>query len=79
MRSNRAGGISSASQRGRQLTVLTIFRRMKEKQVGEILPLLSRERAIALTQALAERSQAVASARGFCRTDALRTQDQALA
>ncbi|MEO6027543.1 MAG: hypothetical protein ABIR79_11810 [Candidatus Binatia bacterium] len=37
------------------LTVLTIFRRMKEKQVGEILPLMSRERAIALTQALAER------------------------
>ncbi|MEB2285774.1 MAG: hypothetical protein B6D46_10990 [Polyangiaceae bacterium UTPRO1] len=36
-------------------TVLTIFRRMKEKQVGEILPLMSRERAIALTQALAER------------------------
>jgi flagellar motility protein MotE (MotC chaperone) len=36
-------------------TVLTIFRRMKEKQVGEILPLMSREHAIALTQALAER------------------------
>ncbi len=36
-------------------TVLTIFRRMKEKQVGEILPLMSRDRAIALTQALAER------------------------
>ena len=36
-------------------TVLTIFRRMKEKQVGEILPLMTRERAIALTQALAER------------------------
>ncbi|MCC6850379.1 MAG: hypothetical protein IT294_17960 [Deltaproteobacteria bacterium] len=36
-------------------TVLTIFRRMKEKQVGEILPRMSRERAIALTQALAER------------------------
>ncbi len=35
-------------------TVLTIFRRMKEKQIGEILPLMSRERAIALTQALAE-------------------------
>jgi flagellar motility protein MotE (MotC chaperone) len=35
-------------------TVLTIFRRMKEKQVGEILPLMTRERAIALTQALAE-------------------------
>jgi len=36
-------------------TVLTIFRRMKEKQVGEILPLMTRERAIALTQALADR------------------------
>jgi len=36
-------------------TVLTIFRRMKEKQVGEILPLMTRERAIKLTQALAER------------------------
>jgi flagellar motility protein MotE (MotC chaperone) len=36
-------------------TVLTIFSRMKEKQVGEILPLMTRERAIALTQALAER------------------------
>ncbi len=35
-------------------TVLTIFRRMKEKQVGEILPLMTRDRAIALTQALAE-------------------------
>jgi flagellar motility protein MotE (MotC chaperone) len=33
-------------------TVLTIFRRMKEKQVGEILPLMTRERAIKLTQAL---------------------------
>lgn len=36
-------------------TVLTIFRRMKEKQVGEILPLMTRDRAIALTQALADR------------------------
>ena len=36
-------------------TVLTIFARMKEKQIGEILPLMSRERAIALTQSLAER------------------------
>jgi flagellar motility protein MotE (MotC chaperone) len=35
-------------------TVLTIFRRMKEKQLGEILPLMTRDRAIALTQALAE-------------------------
>jgi len=37
-------------------TVLTIFSRMKEKQVGEILPLMTRERAIALTQALVERN-----------------------
>jgi hypothetical protein len=29
---------------------------MKEKQVGEILPLMTRERAIALTQALADRN-----------------------
>ena len=36
-------------------TVLTIFSRMKEKQVGEILPLMSRDKAIALTRALAER------------------------
>ena len=36
-------------------TVLTIFRRMKEKQLGEILPLMTRDRAIALTQALADR------------------------
>jgi len=35
-------------------TVLTIFRRMKEKQVGDILPLMTRDRAIALTQALVE-------------------------
>ena len=34
-------------------TVLTIFGRMKEKQIGEILPLMSKEKAIALTQALA--------------------------
>jgi len=37
-------------------TVLTIFSRMKEKQVGEILPLMTRDRAIALTQALADRN-----------------------
>jgi flagellar motility protein MotE (MotC chaperone) len=36
-------------------TILTIFGRMKEKQVGEILPLMSRERAIVLTEALAAR------------------------
>ncbi|HEY2388664.1 MAG TPA: hypothetical protein VGK30_17035 [Candidatus Binatia bacterium] len=34
-------------------TVLTIFGRMKEKQIGEILPLMTKEKAIALTQALA--------------------------
>jgi flagellar motility protein MotE (MotC chaperone) len=34
-------------------TVLTIFTRMKEKQIGEILPLMSRQRAIVLTQAIA--------------------------
>lgn len=36
-------------------TVLSIFRRMKEKQIGEILPLMSREKAIGITQSLAER------------------------
>jgi len=36
-------------------TILTIFRRMKEKQIGEILPLMSRSRAIVLTQAIALR------------------------
>jgi flagellar motility protein MotE (MotC chaperone) len=36
-------------------TVLTIFGRMKEKQIGEILPLMSREKAIVLTRSLAER------------------------
>jgi len=36
-------------------TVLSIFTRMKEKQIGEILPLMSRDKAIALTRALAER------------------------
>ena len=34
-------------------TVLTIFGRMKEKQIGDILPLMSKEKAISLTQALA--------------------------
>ena len=38
-----------------EATVLTIFHRMKEKQVGEILPLMTREHAITLTQALAAR------------------------
>jgi flagellar protein FlbB len=36
-------------------TILTIFTRMKEKQIGEILPLMTRERAIGLTQSLASR------------------------
>jgi len=36
-------------------TVLTIFGRMKEKQIGEILPLMSRDKAIVLTRSLAER------------------------
>ncbi len=36
-------------------TVLMIFGRMKEKQVGEILPLMSRDKAIVLTRSLAER------------------------
>jgi len=35
--------------------VLTIFGRMKEKQIGEILPLMSRDKAIVLTRSLAER------------------------
>ncbi len=39
-----------------ETTVLTIFGRMKEKQIGEILPLMSKEKAIALTQALAVRA-----------------------
>ena len=34
-------------------TVLSIFGRMKEKQIGEILPLMSKEKAIALTRAIA--------------------------
>jgi flagellar motility protein MotE (MotC chaperone) len=36
-------------------TVLTIFGRMKEKQIGEILPLMNRDKAIVLTRSLAER------------------------
>ena len=36
-------------------TVLMIFGRMKEKQVGEILPLMSRDKAIVLTRSLADR------------------------
>jgi flagellar motility protein MotE (MotC chaperone) len=36
-----------------EATVLSIFGRMKEKQIGEILPLMTKEKAIALTRALA--------------------------
>jgi len=36
-----------------EATALRILTRMKEKQVGEILPLLTRERAIGLTRSLA--------------------------
>ena len=38
-----------------EATVLQIFGRMKEKQIGEILPLMSRDKAIVLTRSLAER------------------------
>jgi flagellar motility protein MotE (MotC chaperone) len=38
-----------------QATVLQIFGRMKEKQIGEILPLMSRDKAIVLTRSLADR------------------------
>lgn len=43
-------------------TVLRILSRMRAKQVGEILPLLSREKAIELTRALARRGPAGGSA-----------------
>ncbi len=36
-----------------EATVLSIFGRMKEKQIGEILPLMTKDKAIALTHALA--------------------------
>ena len=36
-----------------EATVLGIFGRMKEKQIGEILPLMTKDKAIALTRALA--------------------------
>ncbi|MEW6269001.1 MAG: hypothetical protein AB1689_06845 [Thermodesulfobacteriota bacterium] len=39
-----------------EATALRILTRMKEKQVGEILPLMSRERAIGLTRSLAGRA-----------------------
>jgi flagellar motility protein MotE (MotC chaperone) len=35
-------------------TVIRIFGRMKEKQIGEILPLMARDKAIVLTRSLAE-------------------------
>ena len=39
-----------------EATALRILTRMKEKQVGEILPLMTRERAIGLTRSLAGRA-----------------------
>src|SRR5690606_36638124 len=39
-----------------EATALRILTRMKEKQVGEILPLMTRERAIVLTRSLAGRA-----------------------
>jgi flagellar motility protein MotE (MotC chaperone) len=39
-----------------EATVLKIFGRMKEKQLGEILPLMSRDKAVNLTRSLADRS-----------------------
>lgn len=41
-----------------EATALRILTRMKEKQVGEILPLMTRERAIGLTRSLAGRTPA---------------------
>lgn len=45
-----------------EATALRILTRMKEKQVGEILPLMTRERAIVLTRSLAGRATASAPA-----------------
>jgi flagellar motility protein MotE (MotC chaperone) len=42
-----------------EATALRILTRMKEKQVGEILPLMTRERAIVLTRSLAGRAMPV--------------------
>jgi flagellar motility protein MotE (MotC chaperone) len=39
-----------------EATALRILTRMKEKQVGEILPLMTRDRAIVLTRSLAGRA-----------------------
>jgi len=45
-----------------EATALRILTRMKEKQVGEILPLMTRERAIGLTRSLAGRVPAAGAA-----------------
>ena len=44
-----------------EATALRILTRMKEKQVGEILPLMTRERAIVLTRSLAGRAMPAAT------------------
>ncbi len=49
----KPGDAAPILERLDESTVLTIFGRMKEKQIGEILPLMSKEKAISLTQALA--------------------------
>jgi flagellar motility protein MotE (MotC chaperone) len=46
-----------------EATALRILTRMKEKQVGEILPLMTRERAIGLTRSLAGRAPAASAAK----------------
>ena len=46
-----------------ETTALRILTRMKEKQVGEILPLMTRERAIGLTRSLAGRVPEAAAAK----------------
>lgn len=45
-----------------EATALRIVSRMKEKQVGEVLPRMSRERALVLTRALAGRGTAARAA-----------------
>ncbi|MBY0277109.1 hypothetical protein K2Z84_17385, partial [Candidatus Binatia bacterium] len=44
-----------------EATALRILTRMKEKQVGEILPLMTRDRAIVLTRSLAGRTMPAAT------------------
>lgn len=44
-----------------EATALRILTRMKEKQVGEILPLMTRDRAIVLTRSLAGRAMPAAT------------------